>query len=60
MIPWWIDSPRDEGEAARFGIGVGGLFDPQLCSGEAMFHLLGLVGDIAILFGLDVGMVRRL
>ena len=25
---------------------------PQLCSGEAVFHLLGSVGDIAILLGL--------
>ena len=33
---------------------------PQLCSGEVMFHLLGLVGDIAIIFGLVVGTVGRL
>ena len=33
---------------------------PQLCSGEAMFHLLGSVGDIAILFGLIVGTIGRL
>jgi len=32
---------------------------PQLCSGEGMFHLLGSVGDIAILFGLIVGTVGR-
>jgi len=31
-----------------------------LCSGEAVFHLLGSVGDIAILFGLVVGKVGRL
>jgi len=33
---------------------------PQLCSGEAVFNLLGSVGDIAILFGLVVGTVGRL
>ena len=33
---------------------------PQLCSGEAVFHLLGSVGDIAISFGLVVGTVGRL
>jgi len=33
---------------------------PQLCSGEAMFHLFCSVGDIAILFGLIVGAAGRL
>ena len=33
---------------------------PPLCSCEAMFHLLCLVGDIAVLFGLIVGTVGRL
>jgi len=33
---------------------------PQLCSGEAVFHLLGSVDDIAILFALIVGTIGRL
>ena len=40
MIPWWIDSPRDEGEEgeeggeARFGLGWEGRLTPKISLGR--------------------------